>query len=255
MLLRISIIIAIVAALAVGVLNFVMVKQKIETVEQHRAEEQAAKVDAQTKLANTEKELEKTTADLKNTKETLAATEGERDRAVAEATAQSKKAADLTTKLAATTVERDDAQAQLAAYKATGYTSQQILAFDKQFKDLRDAIETANVEKKLLSKTLAKVQAEYDKLTKSEWTPPVLPASIRGKILVSDPKWDFVVINVGEDQGVVVDGEMLVSREGRLVGKVSVRAVEKQRCIANILPGWKREDVQIMEGDLVLPAS
>lgn len=255
MLLRISLIIAIVAALAVGVLNFVMVKQKIETVEQHRASEEQAKIETQAKLADTEKKLATTETDLKNTKETLVNTEAERDRALNEVNVQAKKAAELTTKLAATTAERDDAQAQLAAYKATGYTPPQILGFDKQFKDLRDSIETATVEKKLLAKKLNEVQAKYDKIAKQDWKPPVLPQHIRGKILVSDPKWEFVVINVGEEDGVVEDGEMLISREGRLVGKVSVRVVEKNRCIANVLPGWKREDVQIMEGDLALPAS
>ena len=43
MLLRISLVIVILAALAVGVLNFVMVKAKIETVEQHRDTEEKAK--------------------------------------------------------------------------------------------------------------------------------------------------------------------------------------------------------------------
>ena len=45
MLLRLNLVIAIIAALAVGVLNFVMVKQKIETVEAHRKAEEDAKFD------------------------------------------------------------------------------------------------------------------------------------------------------------------------------------------------------------------
>ena len=75
MLLRISLIVAIIAALAVGTLNFLMVKVKIETTEQHRASEEQQKQAAQTELAKTQKDLEKTTADLKQTKETLTATE------------------------------------------------------------------------------------------------------------------------------------------------------------------------------------
>ena len=67
-----------------------------------------------------------------------------------------------------------------------------------------------------------------------------------------DPKFDFVVLDIGEDQGVIPDGEMLVSREGKLVAKVVVRSVEKNRCIANILPGWKLGEV--IEGDEVTPA-
>jgi len=75
---------------------------------------------------------------------------------------------------------------------------------------------------------------------------------LRGKIVVVDPKWDFVVLNIGEDQGVLENGELLVSREGKLLAKVIVRSVQKDRAIANLVPGWKFSDV--MEGDDVCPA-
>src|ERR1043165_419758 len=138
MLLRLSLIIAIIAALAVGVLNFVMVKEKIVTVEKHRADEQTAKVEALKKLDDTEKKLVSTEADLKRTKETLATTESQRDKAQAEVAALTRKAADLTDKLAKALEDRDSARADLAAYKATGFTPQQILGFGKQIKDLQD---------------------------------------------------------------------------------------------------------------------
>jgi hypothetical protein len=80
-----------------------------------------------------------------------------------------------------------------------------------------------------------------------------LPAGLKGKILVSDPKWDFVVLNVGQDEGAAEDGDLLVSRDGKLVAKVRIHTVQKGRSIANVLPGWKITDV--MEGDLVIPAN
>jgi cell shape-determining protein MreC len=67
-----------------------------------------------------------------------------------------------------------------------------------------------------------------------------------------DPKWQFVVLDVGEDQGIIKDGELLVSRDGKLVAKVVVRSVEKGRSIANLMPGWTFGEV--VEGDLVSPA-
>ena len=45
---------------------------------------------------------------------------------------------------------------------------------------------------------------------------------------------------------------MLVNRNGKLVGKVVVRTVQKDRSIANVLPGWELGEV--MEGDQVIPA-
>jgi len=249
MLLRISIIIALVAALAVGILNFVMVKEKIETTERHRDEEQKAKVAALTELDTTKKELVKTTADLKTTQENLATTTTERDRAQAEVSALTKKAADLTEKLAKSTQERDEARSELAAFKATGQTPEQILNFANKLKQLQETLDGATEENRLLAKDLRKTQAKLAKY-EGNWHPPLLPAELKGKILVTDPKWNFVVVDVGEDQGVLVDGEMLVNRNGRLVAKVQVRSVEKGRCIANILPGWQLSDV--LEGDTVI---
>jgi len=45
---------------------------------------------------------------------------------------------------------------------------------------------------------------------------------------------------------------LLVSRDGRLVAKVIISDVQKGRCIANVMPGWKLTDV--LEGDQVIPA-
>jgi hypothetical protein len=79
-----------------------------------------------------------------------------------------------------------------------------------------------------------------------------LPGKLRGTVLVADPKWDFVILDVGEDQGVLDFGELLVNRNGKLVAKVIVRTVQKGRSIANVVPGWKLGDVT--EGDQVIPA-
>jgi hypothetical protein len=79
-----------------------------------------------------------------------------------------------------------------------------------------------------------------------------LRANLKGKIIAVDPKWDFVVLNIGEDQGVLEDGEMLVSRDGKLVAKVIVRSIQKGHSIANVVPGWRLGDM--VEGDEVTPA-
>ena len=92
MLIRISLIIAILAALAVGVLNFVMVKQKYETLYSDRNTQRDGRLAAEKERDDTKKSLAKSEKDLKQTKETLDATTAERDKAVAEASAQLKRA-------------------------------------------------------------------------------------------------------------------------------------------------------------------
>ncbi len=68
-------------------------------------------------------------------------------------------------------------------------------------------------------------------------------------MLVADPRYDFVVLDIGEKQGVLEDGKLLVNRNGKLIAKVKIKSVQADRCIANVMPGWKLGDV--MEGDQV----
>lgn len=251
MLIRICLIVAIVAGLAVGGLNLFMVKSNVATLQSTLKTEHDGRLSAESERDNTKRELDKTAKDLKQTKETLEATSAERDKAVAEAAAQIKKATEAADKLAKVVVERDDARAELASYKLTGRTPEQILAFDKQIKQLQDSVEVANEEKKILQRAAARLQARLDTYESPEKF-ITAPASLKGKILVTDPKWDFVVLDIGEDQGVLENCEFLVNRDGKLVAKVVVRTVQKNRAIANLMPGWKLGDV--FEGDQVIPA-
>jgi hypothetical protein len=251
MLLRLSLIIAIIAGLAAGGLAYMEVTDKIPALQKQRDDETAAKDQANKDLASTRTTLKKTQSDLTQTQADLADTKTARDQALARAEAQSKRADDLSDKLAKATQERDDAQNQLASYKATGLTPEQALALNKQLKDANAQIVAINGEKSLLSRELLKTKTELLKLTGPDPTIH-LPADLHGKILVVDPKWDFVVLNIGDDQGALEDGEMLVSRNGKLVAKVIIVSIQKDRCIANIVPGWKLGDM--FEGDEVTPA-
>jgi hypothetical protein len=170
---------------------------------------------------------------------------------VNEAATQSKRATLLADELGKSKKERDDALANLEAYRLTGYTPQQILALDKTLKQTQLSLTESQILVAGLQKKISRLDYE---LAKYRGDKPIvyMPAEIKGKILVSDPKWDFVVLNVGEDQGVRQDGELLVSREGKLVAKVIVSSVQKDRCIANMLPGWRIGEV--LEGDQVIPA-
>ena len=239
--------------MAAGALNFIKVKEKIETLATERNDWNAKFVKTDAELTTTKQDLDKTSKDLKQTQETLATTSKQRDAAVDEAATQIKKAAELAGKLTTTTEERDDARANLAAYVATGFKAEQILGLGKQISMAEKALEAMAEEKKILERALARKTAELDRFTGHD-KPIELPAKLQGKIVVSDPKWDFVVINVGEDEGVLPYGELLVSRAGVLVAKVIVRDVQKGRSIANIVPGWKKAEVEIMEGDQVIPA-
>jgi len=249
---RIFLIVAIVAGLACGVLNVVVVKTKITTLTEDRNTQRDDKVKAQNDLASTKKTLTSTQAQLKQTQQDLADAQSARKKAEEVAAAQKKAAEDLNEQLKKATADRDDAQAKLAAYVATGRTAAEVAKMDRQLKDSQDMIDILNDEKRILARTIVRQQNQLNELLGKEDYVVKLRPDLKGKVLVVDPKWDFVVLNIGDNQGVLENGELLISRDGKLVAKVVVRTVQKDRSIANIVPGWKIGDVY--EGDMATPA-
>jgi hypothetical protein len=251
MLLRISLIVAILAGLGAGVVSYLEISDKIPALTKQRDDENSAKKQALTELASTKTTLKKTQGELASTQQELTDTKSERDKAVARAESQTKRGDELADKLAKTSADLNDAQGKLAAYTLTGYTADQVLNLKKTLNDAQAEVAVVNDEKMVLLRNVAKLQT---RLNRYEGTNAfvMLRADLHGKIISVDPKWDFVVLNIGEDEGVLPNGELLVSREGKLVAKVIVRTVEKDRSIANLVPGWKLGDM--FEGDEVSPA-
>jgi hypothetical protein len=181
----------------------------------------------------------------------LADTRTSLDKAVARADAESRQVDDLNQKLADVSAQRDDAQNKLAAYSATGLSPDQVAALNKQLKDADKEIAAINGENALLNHQLVIAKNHLRELIGPD-VDIKLPPGLKGKILVVDPKWDFVVVDVGESDQAVPGAELLVSRDGRLVAKVVLRTVEKNRSVANVVPGWKLGEP--IEGDEVTPA-
>ncbi|MBW8863345.1 MAG: hypothetical protein JF609_00165 [Verrucomicrobia bacterium] len=241
MLIRILLIVAIIAGLGAGGLGYYEVSTQIPALKDQRDKEHTNYTTEQTAHKKTTNELKKTAADLASTQQELSDTKDARDKAVARADAQQKRADELSDKLAKAVQERDDAQNLLASYKATDLTPDQVVRLNKQLKDATAQIAAINGEKALLQRQLVRAQNELKKLT-----------DLMGKVVVVDPKWDFVVVNVGDTKGAREDGELLVSRDGKLVAKVIIKSVQSDRCIANVVPGWKLGEM--IEGDTVTPA-
>jgi hypothetical protein len=251
MLIRISLIVAIIAALGVAAFNFTKVKEKVTILQNNWLTESNQHQLYLKKFTDTDRQLKATNAVLVQTKAMLDTATQERDDAVKKADEQTKLAEKLQKDLDKTTAERQAAQEKLNAYEATGMNPKAILA-------LRD-------DKAALEKTVAGMQAENKELAQmadglrtrlqryeAPDKPVELPASLQGKVVVCDPKWNFVVLDIGADQNVREYGQMLVDRNGKLVAKIIVSSLQKDRSIANVMPGWQIGE--IFEGDRVIPA-
>lgn len=251
MLTRISLIVAIVAALAVGALNVFQVRNKINTLITQRNTFHTERDQTRTQLADTRHKLSKTENDLAQTQQDLTNTMTQLASAQTHLKAQTTRANDLADKLAKTTKERDDAQNKLVAYTVTGYTPDQVSALAKALAATTNELAAVKEENNVLNLTVNNLKNQLAGLIGTNYVVK-LRADLQGKVVAVDPKWDFVVLNIGGKQGVLDNGELLVSRDGKLVAKVIVRSVMKDRSIANVMPGWQLG--QVYEGDVVTPA-
>jgi DNA repair exonuclease SbcCD ATPase subunit len=249
MLLRICLIIAILAGLAAGALSYTKVQEIIVTTRASRDDWNHKYVAENKTRVKAESTLKKTAADLETTKKDLARTKTSLDNSVAKAEELDKRNSDLSSELDKTRGDRDTAQAKLEQWNLIGLEPGQVKGviadLEKTKKD-RDAVIAEN---KIIIAARNELQSRWDKFFGSEG-PVILPAGLHGKILAVDPKYDFVVLDIGDEQGAKERGEMMINRGGRLIGKVKISSVQKDRCVANILPDWKNGDA--MEGDEVL---
>lgn len=249
MLLRVFLIVAILAGAGVIAVTHFMVKPKVQEIIDRRNEyegnwkkelSRANKLQADLKV--TKATLDETQKNLEQTQTELAATKTQADN-------EKKRADDLSQKLATTSEELKTTQQDLAAWRALGIPVENVAGLISREKQLAAENEVLTEEKRIIMAANQKLKEELDRYFEPD-RPVPLPAGLNGRIIAVDPRYDFVVLNIGEKQGVKENGVMLVSRDSKLVAKVRITGVQPDRCIANIVPGWKLDEV--MEGDLVV---
>lgn len=249
MLLRVFLILAILAGVGTVAVTHFMVRPHINTIIGER----------ETNKDNWNRELaraNKLSKDLKTTQETLATTEKNLDETKTQlagmtqrATEQETRANGLQQRLDTTLAELTDARQRLAAWNALGIPVEQVaqvIVSEKRFRDLTDNLQK---ELQIVVKENERKQRIIDDLTNVAERPVEMPG-VKGTVVAVDPKWNFVVLDVGEKAGARQRGIFMVSRNGKLIGKVKVSTVQPDRSIANIVPGWQLEE--IMEGDQVI---
>jgi hypothetical protein len=250
MLLRICLIIAIVGGLAAGALSFVKVQDIIVTTRAAR-DQWHTQFDSEHKTRLTaEASLKKTKADLDTTKKDLASTKSQLDEANNKVSDLDKKNTELTSDLEKTRADRDTAQQELEQWHLIpgGLKPPQIAAMIEELAKTKQARDAYIAENKILNDKVVELDNRWKKYVGGDIV--IEPPGLKGKVVVVDPKFNFVILNIGRDQGVLERGDLMVNRQGQLLGKVRIASVEKDRCVANILVDWRRGE--IMEGDEVL---
>ena len=241
-LVRISLIIAIIAGVTVSAIHVTHLKTKIESLRVGLTKQTAAREKAEVDQANAQQEARRTAVALKRSVEALEAK-------TADIVAQAEQIAKLNGESKKLRDERNEALQKLAAYEFS-MTPEQVANASRRIKTLEESLAVSEEENVLLVRRVKQLSSLLPNVCGSG--PVALPADLNSKVLVFDPKWRFVVLDAGEDQGMVAQGELLLNRAGKLVAKVRVKSVQKNRCIADVLDGWNI--AEIMEGDRAIPA-
>ncbi|MBI3324744.1 MAG: hypothetical protein HYZ92_05640 [Candidatus Omnitrophica bacterium] len=74
-------------------------------------------------------------------------------------------------------------------------------------------------------------------------------SAVQGQVIVVNREYDFVVINMGRNQGLEVGQEFRLVRGDRVVGRVKVEKLYDELSAASIMPESDRDAIR--EGDLV----
>ena len=77
---------------------------------------------------------------------------------------------------------------------------------------------------------------------------------LRGTVLAVNQAYNFVVLNLGGRQGLESNAEMLVIRNGTVIGKIRISSVEPATAIGDIISNSLARGVQVQPGDTVIYA-
>ena len=249
---RILLVVTFVALLIGGFFSVSSVQSRIDTLDEglekansdlsvtqrELAEAKKAEKAAQGKMASAQREAEDANRRLSKANQDLVA---QRDRADGHEADAKKFQTELV-------VARNNLQSWIQFEKANG-TQPQISQKLATFTEVNNQRANFLAENTILLSQIEKIGVELSRYTGTS-VKVTLPQNLHGTVTAVDAQFDFVVLDIGESQGAREHGELLVSRDEKLIGKLRILDVKKDHSIANILPDWKQGEIQT--GDLVI---
>ena len=187
--------------------------------------------DTQTDLENTRQDLENTRAELESTKAQL---EDARTQIVQLNETIRGKDQEL--------LEKSNVIAGLEEEKST--LAAQVADLTEQIAGMQDQLAALEEETAMLKAQLEKCEGA---LNPSNIT---MKTGTTAKIVYANADWNFVVIDIGSNDGAQAGAEMIIHREDNMIGKIRLSAVRDNVTIAEVLPDFQKDTVK--EGDNVL---
>ncbi|MDR3403624.1 MAG: hypothetical protein P4L99_14085 [Chthoniobacter sp.] len=135
----------------------------------------------------------------------------------------------------------DQLKAQIADLTTKSDNATKELAEQKQMNDTLIAKGKDNEQK------VAELQKK-EHLRDLNMTKP----GLQGRILAVNSGWNFVVLSVGDKQGVMVNSSLIVVRGNEPIARLRITSVEPSTSIADVLPGTVRRGISVQPGDTVI---
>ena len=146
--------------------------------------------------------------------------------------------------LESTKAQLEDARTQIVQLNETiRGKDQELLEKSNVIAGLQDQVAQLEEDKSVLEVQLEKCDKELHK----EIT---MKPGTTGTIVYANKDWNFVVIDIGSNDGVQSTAEMIIHREDNMIGKIRLSAVRDNVTIAEVLPAYQKATVK--EGDDVL---
>ena len=194
---RIVLVATIVVGFVTAGLNFVVVANKITNLQSALGVQTASRAKAENALATASENLVQANRSLRKMTAVLETTEEINKALVTKVEEQEARAHKLTKQGDFLQRQLNDTSANLAAYESI-MTIQQAVSASRQIKRLQHELATMTADKRELTKIVAQQKA---KLNVQDGNIVFMPAALAGTVLATDPKWQFVVLNAGKDQG------------------------------------------------------
>ena len=226
-------------------------------------ETKATLASTETQLTSTREDLDKKTAALSESERMVADLNTKNDLAQAEITklkadnqTKDSKIADLDSKITESQSALDALKTSLATLEQENMTLKETAASpDAPVEDESTAriaeLETLNTKLDSDLKTAeARIESMEERLVEKKRVEQLNKLS--GRILAVNEAWNFVVLNLGDKNGISSNTELLVKRGTTQIGRVRVTSVEPASSIADIIPGSLSRGLSIQPGDYVI---
>ena len=250
--------IALALMLATAALGF-LAKGNIDKLKSTLTETKSSRDAAETKARNEKDRANKA-------EESLAATTTKLDETSKELTAKTKEADDLKTqaaeaKLLVDTKTKEVADLTERLAKMGSAPQPGIKEEDPRVAELTAQLQKAQAEaaeaKQVSDSLNNRIKDTETKLAAAEQkeklrSSGMVRAGLQGRVLAVNPGWNFVVLSVGDKQGVIVNAPLLVVRNNEPIARLRITSVEPSTSIADVIPGTVRKGVSVQPGDSVI---